>query len=827
MPIADSPVSSDNFSTSEPLPAQARVVIIGGGVMGCALAYHLAHEGWTDIVLLEKGELTSGSTWHAAGQGSYATSHYGIGKCVSYNIKLYQDILEAETGQSVTWHGCGSLRMAYTSDELDWLKHILSVGAALELPMALLDVEGIKKLHPFYNTDGVIAALHTPIDGHVDPAGATFALAKGARQLGVKILRRTRALTITQQPSGEWHISTDKGDILCEHLVNAGGAYARQLALQNGYDLPATSMTHHYIVTDTVPEFKELTTELPVVRDDSHVSGYIRMEQKSGLIGIYEKANPNPVWTDGAPWEAEHELFEPDYERIMPWLEAAFHRVPIFAELGIKRAVHGAISHPPDGNPLLGPAPALKNYWVCAGCQIGLGWGPGLTQELARWMVHGESDINMRDFDPRRYGAYADAAYQVAGAKEDYTLRHSIPYPHFSRLAGRPAKTASLYERLKQAGAVYEEVYGWERPRWFAPAGTEAKDIYSFRRSALHDIVGSEAKAVHEAAGVIDISAFAKIIVSGSAAAAFIDRLSPNRLPPVGRIGLAHFLYESGRIAVETAVVRLDENQLYLICAAFFEQRLLDYLNHARRADEDVSIDNYSERWAAIALNGPKSRLVLAACTDAPLDNESFPWMHVREISIGGHKIWALRLSYAGELGWELHGEQAAVAAAYDALFSAGHDHGLVNYGIFALNALRMEKAFAGAAELTNEVTPPEADIMRFVKLDKATDFPGKKALLAAADKPLRWVCACLAIDDDGECEGHGSEAVLAEGKRIGVTTSVAYGYRVNKILALAYIQPQYAAAGSVLEVRIMGQPYRAVVLGEPAYDAANEKPRS
>lgn len=449
------------------LPSHSRVVIIGGGIMGCGLAYHLAHEGWSDVVLLEKAELTSGSTWHAAGQITHSTSSFALGTCVGYNIDLYSNVLEQETGQSVTWHGCGSLRLAYTEDEMDWLYQTISVGKGLGFPMEMIGPDEIRELHPFYNLDGVKAALHTPDDGHVDPAGASFALAKGARQLGVKIIRQCRATNVTQRASGEWLVETEQGDITCEHVVNAGGTYARQMALWSGYDLPATSMTHHYLITDTVPEFQNLDKELPVVRDDKLVSGYIRMEQKAGLIGIYEKANPNTVWEDHCPWEAEHELFEPDYDRIMPWLENAMERMPVLAELGIKRAVHGAISHPPDGNPLIGPAPGLRNYWCCCGTQIGIGWGPGLTRELARWMVHGAADVSMREFDPRRFGPYADHEFQIAKAKEDYLLRHEIPFPHFNRLDARPVKPSPLYDDLKAEGAVFEEVFGHERPRWF------------------------------------------------------------------------------------------------------------------------------------------------------------------------------------------------------------------------------------------------------------------------------------------------------------------------------------------------------------------------
>ncbi|MEM6944194.1 MAG: FAD-dependent oxidoreductase [Pseudomonadota bacterium] len=807
-----------------PLPTHAQVVIIGGGIMGCGLAYHLAHEGWTDIILLEKAELTSGSTWHAAGQITHSTSSFGLGKCVGYNIDLYSKVLEAETGQSVTWHGCGSLRLAYTDDELDWLKQTISVGQGLGFPMQIIGPDEIRALHPFYNLDGVQAALHTPEDGHVDPSGAAMALAKGARQLGAKIIRRCRATNVTRTTTGEWQVETERGSITCQHVVNAGGTYARQVALWSGYDLPATSMTHHYLITDTVPEFQDLDHELPVVRDDQLVSGYIRMEQKSGLIGIYEKANPNTVWEDHCPWEAENELFEADYDRIMPWLENAMDRMPILAELGIKREVHGAISHPPDGNPLIGPAPGLQNYWCCCGTQIGIGWGPGLTRELARWMVHGASEISMREFDPRRFGAFATRDYQIAKAKEDYLLRHEIPFPHFNRPDARPAHPPALYDILKAEGAVFEEVYGHERPRWFAHEGVATTDIYGFQRTQLHEIVGAECRAVRERAGIMDISAFTKIEVSGPDAAPFLDGLLPNRLPHPGRIALSHLLTESGRIELETTVVRLAEDRFYLVCAAFFEQRLLDLLTFAR-SGEDIAIANRSTDWGALALNGPRARDILAACTDAALDNTAFRWLSAQEIRIAGHKLWAFRLSYAGELGWELHGSQAAIYAAFQALKAAGRPHSLTNYGSFAMNSMRLEKGFKGAAELTNEVTLPEAHVMRFVKLDK--DFRGKAATEAALATPLRWRCVYLEIADNGIADGNGGEAVLARGQQVGTVSSIAFGHTTAKLLAFAYVTPENAHPETELEVVIMGQPRTARVIADPAYDPQSVLPRT
>ncbi|MEM9854776.1 MAG: FAD-dependent oxidoreductase, partial [Pseudomonadota bacterium] len=567
------------------------------------------------------------------------------------------------------------------------------------------------------------------------------------------------------------------------------------------------------------PQFEALEAELPVIRDDRKVSGYIRMEQKRGLIGIYEKENPNSVWHDHCPWDYENWLFDADYDRVMPYLEEALERMPIFADLGIQREVHGAISHPPDGNPLIGPAPGQRNYWCCCGTQIGIGWGPGLTRELARWMVHGAADISMRDYDPRRFGGYATKEWQVVKAHEDYCLRHEIPFPHFNRLAGRPVKPSPLHERLKAKGAVHEEVFGHERPRFFA-RGIPQKDHYSFRRTAVDAMIAQEVKAVRDCAGIMDITGFTKIRVSGPDAAASLDRLIANRLPRPGRVGLTHMLNEAGRIELETTIINMSDEAgaaFYLVCAAFFEQRLLDHL--AKHGVEGV--ENLSSDWAALSLNGPRARDILSACTQVPLHNAAFPWMAARQIDVVGHRVWAFRMSYAGELGWELHMPRASALAVYDALWEAGKAHGLVDYGSFAMNAMRMEKGFKGAGELTNEVTLTEADVLRFARRDK--DFLGAAKTFAEP----KWLCAYLSIDPDGEIDGHCGEAVLMDGAVVGATSSVAYGPTIGKILAFAYLAPHAAKPGTELEVVIHGAPRAARVLSAPVYDPESLLPRA
>ena len=809
------------------METQARVVIIGGGVMGCSLAYHLCREGWTDLILLEKAELTSGSTWHAAGQITHSVSHYGLAKMVAYGTELYPR-LEEETGQSCTWHGCGSLRVAYEDAEVDWLRYTLSIGRGLGHEMEIVGPERIRALHPFYNLEGIKAALHTPHDGHVDPAGVAFGMAAGARRLGAKVIRRTRATGLTAKPNGEWLVHTDQGDIACEIVVNAGGTYARQIGKWAGLDLPIANLLHHYLITEPVPEFQDLGAELPVVRDDRKVSGYIRMEQKSGLIGIYEKANAATVWDEETPWEAENELFEPDYDRIMPWLENAMDRMPVFAELGIRRVVHGAITHPPDGSMLLGPS-GTHNLWLCCGSQVGIAWGPGAGKYLAQWMVHGAADISMASFDPRRFGARIDDDYRIGKAKEDYLLRHEIPFPHLDRPDCRPShsKTSPLYEVLKDKGAVYQDVYGWERPYWYAREGVPQEHIHSFRRSALHEVVGAEVRGLRAAAGLADLTAFAKLEIHGADAVAFLERVSSNRLPKkTGSVSLTYFVNPNGRIEGEATFVRLAEDRFYAVYAAVKERALLKWLEEQRRAGEAVAFDNVSEAYGVLMLAGPMSRAILGACTEAPLDNAAFRWLSAQDITVAGvAQVRALRVTYTGELGWELHVPMSGLRAVYDALVAAGEPRGLVHVGAATLNAMRMEKGYKSGQELTNEVTLAEAEVTRFAR---TSGFQGAEVSLAA---PEKWALACLRLEEQieapPEADPLGSESVWAEGRCVGTVASGGFGYGIGAYLAWAYLRPAYAAPGTALEVMVLGEPRRATVLDGPVWDAKNARPRA
>ncbi len=803
------------------MQTQAKVVIIGGGMMGVGLLYHLAEEGWSDAILIEKGELTSGSTWHAAGQCPSFVGSYNMAKIHQYSNTLYPR-LEEITGQSAGWHGCGGIRLATTQEEIDWFRHVAGFAANVGFHMELIDADKIKSLNPWLDTTDVLAGAWTTMDGHVDPSSACNAMATGARQMGATVIRRNRVLDIKRMPGGEFEVITEQGSIRCEHVVNAGGCYAREVGAMLSVETPITNMQHQYLVTEPLGEFDGDATELPVMRDPA-TAGYYRQEQKAGLIGIYEHFGSREAWSHrgGSPeWESENELFEGDIDRIAPWLEKALERMPVFANAGIKRIINGAIPHTPDGNPLLGPAHGVENFWQCCGSSIGIAQGAGSGKYLAQWMVHGDCDINMREFDPRRFGTYANADYTRSKSFDDYEHMFETPLPGREIQAGRPNRVTSLFEKLKSKGAVYTEVFGWERPKWFSPDGRE--EVLGYRRNNVFDVVGDECRAVRERVGIMDLSSFAKFDVTGAGAEALLDKLTANKLPTKpGGICLTHVLSAGGRIEGEWTITRMADDHFYVLTGAGTEHEALDHLH--RSAGSDVTIINVSDDFGMLVVAGPKARDVLAGLTDADMSNAAFRWLSGQQITIAGVQLRALRINYVGELGWELHAPMAQLETLYEAIWQAGVDFGISDFGGYAINSLRMEKGYRGlGAELTNEITLIEAGCERFYAADKG-DFIGRDATEAAKAKAVvtRLVYGEVAVTD---CDIYGGEAVMQGDRVVGVCTSGGYGHVTGKSLAFAYLDPEVSDG---LEVVILGERRTMKLLSEPAWDASNARQKA
>jgi dimethylglycine dehydrogenase len=805
------------------MKSNARVVIVGGGMMGASLLYHLALEGCTDTILIEKDELTSGSTWHAAGQCPSITGSYNLAKIHAYSNQLYPR-LESLTGQYTSWHASGGLRLANNERELAWLKYVYGYSKSIGFSMDIVGLDEIRRLNPFLTTDHVIAAAWTRDDGHGDPSGICNALAKAARDLGAAVVRHNRVTAIRPRPSGEWQVVTEKGSIVAEMVVNAAGCYARQVAQMVGADAPITNMQHHYVITHPVPAFLERSSEIPVTRD-SYMSGYLRQEQKSGLMGIYETTGLSEAWAPrGFPeWESTNELFPDDLDRIAPWLERAIERMPIFGDVGIRRVINGAIPHTPDGAPLLGPAPGLRNFWMCTGTSFGIAQGGGCGKFLAQWMIQGDAEINMVEFDPRRFGPYADEKYVRDKVFLDYRTTFTARLPGEEEPDARPNKVSPLYDRLKAQGCVYTETFGWERPKWFSP---DARlELSGYRRNNVFELVRGEVAAVHERAGLLDLTGFAKYDIRGRGAEAFLNRVCANRIPrKAGGIALVHLLSPRGRILGEMTVTKLAEDRFYALSAAAAELRDLDLLEQSVLQGEEVEIDDVTERRGVLVLSGPRSREILADLTDTALTSAEFPWLTGREIRVAGHDLRALRVSYVGELGWELHPEIESMPALYEALWDRGRRAGIANYGLYSVNGMRIEKGYkAWGAELTNEINLLEADLPRFFAAKKH-DFVGKSATLAQAPRPFKIVYVEV---DASDADARGGEPVIAaDGRCIGVTTSGAYGHRVGKSLAFASVEPEFEGPGRAFDILIQGELRRATVLPAPAFDADNSRMR-
>ncbi len=798
---------------------EAQCVIVGGGAMGVGLLYHLAHEGWTDTVLVEKDELTSGSTWHAAGLVPHFIGSLNMAKVHAYGAELYTK-LEEETGLHTGWHGCGAVRLARNDNEVDWFRYVQGMLELVGVESHLIGPSEIVELHPLLDVSDIAMGIHTPHDGWADPSATTNAMAAGARRLGAQVVRHNRVIDMSRLTDGRWEVITEKGRIVAEHVVNAAGHYGPQLGAMVGLEVPIVSMIHQYIVTEAIPEMAALGFEPPVARDP-RASCYFRREQDGLIIGPYETEGAKTYGIDGIDWDLSFHLTPPEVERLLPWLALAAERIPSFEQAGIKKVVSGPITHTPDGGYLMGPAPGLANYWMCVGASIGITQGPGAGKFLAQWMVHGQTEINVAEMDPRRYGPYAPGDYTKERSIDEYHEMYQVRMPGEYREAGRPVKRTPLYEQLDAKGAQWQEVWGWERVQYFSPDGSP--ELHSFRRSSAFDPVGEEVRAVRERVGVADLTAFSKFEVTGKDAAALLDRLAANKLPTRdGGLRLTHLLTDLGGIECEMTITRLAPDRFYLNSAIVGEQHDLDWLQADIEPDEDVTVTDATNHLGMLGVSGPKSRDVLQKLTDADLTNESFRWLTGREIEVAGVPCIALRVSYVGELGWELHHPMGAMLELYEAIQGAGAEHGIVDFGSYAMNVMRIEKAYkAWGGELTTEITPVEADIERFVDYDK--EFKGKSATLRRKEGSVETICVYAELDaHDADCRGN--EPVYAGDRLVGITTGGAWGHTVGKSLLFAYVEPQFAKPGSGFEVAVMGDRRTATVLGEPAWDPNNER---
>ncbi len=808
---------------------QARVVVVGGGVVGVATLYQLARQGWPDVVLLERNELTSGSTWHAAGLLPLFNMSYSVGQIHKHSVNLYQG-LEAETGQAVGFSQVSNIRLAMNSDRMDEYHQYASVAETIGVEVTFLSPEQVKEIWPLCSIDGLVGAIQHPGDGYIQPADVTQAMAIGARNLGAEIYRQTAVLGFLQKPNGEWLVQTDKGDITCEHVVSATGNYARRTGAMVGLDLPVIPVEHQYIVTEPHPEIvKRRQAGLPEmgVLRESDGSWYMREENGGLILGPYEHGAPI-CYPDGPADGAEYELFPEDLDRLGPHIEAAIARVPAFGEVGVKQVYNGAIAYTPDGSPIIGPAWGLRNFWLNEGHSFGVTAAGGAGWQLAQWIINGEPSIDMLGVEPRRFGDYANAAYLKAKNEEAYANVFVIHYPDEERPAGRPLRQAPCYDRMKELGAVFGQKSGWERPNWFAPPGTPREDDWSFRRSAWFEHVGNECRNVAENAGLLDMTAFAKCRVSGPGATAFLDHLVANRLPRKdGRIKLCHALNGAGGVHSEFTILRQSENNFYLVSAGAYQRLDHDWLWRHMPTDGSVRMDDLSNTMGVLVVAGPKSRDLLAAVSDANFANQAFPWLSAQPVTIGQAPALAIRVNYVGELGWELHHDLVYQNHIFDALMAAGGEFGLQPFGIRAMDSLRYEKSYRMVGtELSIEYAALESGLERFVHPDKG-DFIGRDGLLEWQRKGFANSFVTLEVHGVTDADALGNNPIYQGNELVGRATGGNFGFRLNKSLALAMLRPDVAALGTELRMNILGTDHAVTVIPESPYDPTNERLRA
>ena len=831
----------------------ARAVVIGGGVVGVSTLYHLAKMGWSDVVLLERKELTSGSTWHAAGLLPLFNLSYSVGKLHQYSVGLYPS-LEEETGLNVGFSQVTNIRLATTRDRMDEYQYYAGVARTIGVDVNFLTAEQVKDIWPLCNTDGVIGAIQHPEDGYIQPADLTQALAKGARQRGATIYRNTTVNAITQQPNGEWLISTDQGDITCEHVISCSGNFARQTGAMVGLDIPVIPVEHQYIVTEQHPAIMERKRqglpEMGVLRE-SDASYYMREEAGGLLLGPYEVGAP-ACYVDGPAANSEYELFPDALERLEPYILAAMSRVPAFGEVGIKKVYNGAIAYTPDGSPIVGPAWGLKNFWLNEGHSCGVTAAGGAGWQLAHWIVDGEPTIDMMGVDPRRFGDYAGRGFLIEKNEEAYAKVFTVHYPDEEREAGRALRRTPCYDRMKALGAVFGSVFGWERPNWFAPEGysLSAADLdkpdvllndnhpvvpgeairekWSFRRSNYFEHVGNECRHVHEKLGIQDMSAFAKCEISGPGAEAWLDQLLTNAVPKkVGRVTLSYLLTSKGGVRSEFTVYKVAPQRYYLVSAGAYERHDHDYLKKAMPRDGSVSFERLTTSMGVLVLAGPRARDALNKITDADLSNEAFPWLTGKKISLGLAQVEALRVNFIGELGWEIHHPIEMQNYIFDLLMEAGAEFEIKPFGIRAMAAMAIEKSYKLIPrELSVEYSAYESGLDRFVSLKKPGFF-GKDALLAWRERGAANTLVTMEVHGVTDADARGSEAIYMDGEIVGRVTSGGYGWRVGKSLALAMIRPDLAVENAEFEIAILGKRHKATLIPDSPFDPENTALRS
>jgi dimethylglycine dehydrogenase len=836
------------------MKTQACVVVIGGGVVGVSTLYHLAKKGVTEAVLIERKELTSGSTWHAAGLLPLFNMSYSVGQIHKYSVALYKT-LEDETGQNVGFSVCSNIRLARTRDRMDEYHYYIGVAKTLGIDVRWLTPDEIKEVWPLCNIDGIIGAIQHPQDGYIQPADLTQALARGARNRGAEIYRQTVVTGISRKPNGEWLVQTDKGDIACEHVVSATGNFARRTGAMVGLDVPVIPVEHQFIVTEPHPEIQARRAqglpEMGVLRE-SDSSWYMREEAGGLLLGPYEKGAPC-CYVDGPDAKSEYELFQEDLERLEPHIATAIERVPAFGEVGIKEVYNGAIAYTPDGSPIIGPAWDLTNFWLNEGHSFGVTAAGGAGWQLAEWIIEGEPSIDMMGVDPRRFGPYATRGYLRQKNEEAYANVFTPHYPDEERIAARPLKRAPCYERMAAKGAVFGSVYGWERPNWFAPEGYGLKadelakpdvllnhnhpvpdangmvrEVWSFRRSNYFEHVGNECRHVHENVGVLDMSAFAKMIVTGPGAASWLESLVANRIPKtIGRIGLCHMLSQNGGVRSEFTIYKTGPQSFYLVSAGAFERHDHDYLMKLAPTDGSVRLQPVTTQYGVLVLAGPKARAVLQQLTDADLSNEAFPWLTGKQINVGHATAHALRVNFVGELGWELHHPIEMQNTIFDLLFEAGAPHEIKPFGIRAMDSMRVEKSYRLIPrELSIEYSALESGLDRFVRLNKS-QFIGREALIAWQQRGFKNRLVTMEVGEIGDADPRGNEPIYRNGSMVGRCTSGGYGWRLGKSVALGMVSPEMGEEGELFEVEILGKRHPAIIIPESAFDPDNERLRA